>query len=232
MEDNIQITITSEDEEKHTSSFAKSTISINGKIIYQTPKIKYKIIAVVGASGSGKTTIINKLKECTAISPHYLIFSTSRPKRNEETNIDYHFYTKKEFENLINKDALIQCTSFNNWYYGLEKTELSQECVNVGVFSPIALKELKQKLGNEAEFKIFYIHAPDKERLKRSLDREKNPNVDEIVRRYISDKEEMDNFCNYFYPLYSVLSNETEIEFNNCIDIIKSVIQTMTFGQL
>lgn len=232
MEDNIQITITSEDGEKHTSSFAKSTISINEKMIYQTPKVKYKIIAIVGASGSGKTTIVNKLKECTTISPHYLTFSTSRPRRDEETDADYHFYTKKEFENLINNDALTQCTSFNNWYYGLEKIELNQERVNVGVFSPIALKELKQKLGNEAELKIFYIYTSDKERLKRSLNREKNPNVNEIVRRYISDKEDIDNFCNYFYPLYSVLNNETGTEFNNCIDIIKNAIQTMAFGQL
>ena len=39
---------------------------------------------------------------------------------------------------------------------------------------------------------MYYVTAKDKTRLLRQLNREENPNVDEIIRRYKTDKED---FC-------------------------------------
>ena len=49
---------------------------------------------------------------------------------------------------------------------------------------------------------VVLIQASDKVRLLRSLNREVNPNVDEIVRRYTTDKKDFEEFSKLYEPEY------------------------------
>ena len=60
-------------------------------------KKKYKIVALIGESGSGKDTV---LRETVQKYPelHKIITCTTRPPREyEDDGVDYHFYSHEDF---------------------------------------------------------------------------------------------------------------------------------------
>ena len=66
----------------------------------------YKIICLIGKSGSGKSTIEQKL--CSDLKINHVISHTTRPPRNGEVNgKDYNFITAKEFENNTKNDKYL-----------------------------------------------------------------------------------------------------------------------------
>ena len=67
---------------------------------------------------------------------------------------------------------------------------------------------------------IYRLATTPKERLLRQLQREKNPDVDEIVRRYEADKRDFKNVDTSLYAKY--LFNNTEEDLNLNIEIIKT----------
>ena len=89
------------------------------------------LVVLSSPSGAGKTTIANKvLKE----DPNVVraITATSRPKRPGEIHgKDYYFYTRKEFERLINKNHFIEWAEVHGHLYGTPRVFLEKE-INSG----------------------------------------------------------------------------------------------------
>lgn len=149
---------------------------------------KYTIIALMGKAGSGKDTIMRALLKQPAFKGAVPIVScTTRPRREKEQNgVDYHFLTNEEFTNKILSGDMLEATVFNDWCYGTSLENLSKDKVNIGVFNPEGVGLLR---GNSnINLKLIYIEANDKDRLLRQLNREKNPDVHEIIRRYSADE--------------------------------------------
>ena len=178
----------------------------------------YNIVALMGESGSGKDTV---LKETLIQFPdlHKIITSTSRPKREkEEDGINYFYYTDEEFVQKIQNYEMLDWQIFNNWQYGTELKALDENKINIGVFSPRAIRTLLKR--KDCNVLAVWVRTTDKERLLRQLNREENPNVREIVRRATTDYEDFDNIE---FDYYEVL---------NEVNIALLAIPTLIMGQI
>ena len=83
-----------------------------------------KLVILSGPSGSGKTTICKKLME---IYPDYRfsISATTRPPRGAEKNEeDYYFYSRGEFERLIEQGKLAEWEEVHGNLYGTLKSTI------------------------------------------------------------------------------------------------------------
>ena len=150
-------------------------------------KKRYKVIALFGKSGAGKDTALKEI--CKDKDFNKIITCTTRPKRDYEIDgIDYHFLTPLEFYTKSKNREMIEETCFNDWYYGTNLNDLSEDKINIGVFNPGGIKNLLAR--NDVEVKVFYVRAPAKERLIRQLEREDDPDVDEVLRRYHADEND------------------------------------------
>ena len=148
--------------------------------------MKYKIIALIGEAGSGKDTILQDLLQNSNFNE--IISYTTRPPRDGEINgKNYFFLSPEEFLDKIQEDVMLEYTVFNGWFYGTPK-EILKEGVNIGVFNPGGVWRLSQN--DDIDLQVFKIECDAAERLRRQLNREQNPNVDEIVRRYTADKQD------------------------------------------
>ena len=142
---------------------------------------KIKVIAFVGKSGAGKDYIMKQVAK--GLDFHIIVSSTTRPKRDYETEgVDYHFLTEKEFAAA----RFLETASFNGWHYGTRYEDLDPNNTNVGVFNPTGLKSLAAQ--DDIDLTIVYVKASDKTRLLRQLNREEEPNVHEIIRRFGTDE--------------------------------------------
>lgn len=187
---------------------------------------KYKIIALIGEAGSGKDTILHSILK-KGFNCHEIISCTTRsPREGEKEGVNYYYLTIEEFENKLLNDQMLEATVFNGWCYGTSYDSLDENKVNIGVFNPAGIETLAER--EDIDLRVFYIKVSNKERLLRQLNREKNPNTSEIIRRYLADKED---FSNLSFP-HMILKNETKKDLKNAVNEIlyeAGVSKTPTF---
>ena len=169
---------------------------------------KYKIIAVMGQAGAGKDSFVHAL-----IAGNYfpgakeIVSCTTRPIREHEVDgINYHYLTNEEFADQVVNGEMLEATVFNNWCYGTSIKNLDENALNIGVFNPEGVEILQES--NNIDLTIVYILAGDKVRLLRQLNREENPDCNEIVRRFGTDKKDFyQERIDAINPDYKILNN-------------------------
>ena len=81
------------------------------------------ILVLHGPSGVGKDTVIAELRKRTGI--HRATSSNSRPMREgEEQGVDYHFFSREEFERKIEAGDFLEHASVYDDFKGLERREV------------------------------------------------------------------------------------------------------------
>ena len=150
---------------------------------------KYKIIALFGESGAGKDTIQRWLTEIYPDEAHKVVSCTTRPPRDYERNgIDYYFIDAEFFAKKVLDGSMLEATTFNNWAYGTPIDSLKEDKINVGVFNLAGIECLLED--PRLDVTTIYVKVPSKIRLMRCLERENNPNCEEICRRFLADQRD------------------------------------------
>lgn len=187
---------------------------------------KIKVIAIIGKAGSGKDTIATALVNQYPLVFNNIISCTTRPIREgEQEGINYYYLSEEEFKQ---RTDMLETTNFNGWYYGTSKNNLSRDKINVGVFNPQGIRSLL--LNKDIDVFIYHVRASDKTRLLRQLNRENDPDVKEIIRRFSADEKDFEELG--FVPNYSLL-NEKEEDIWLAIDMILANVTTLEcFGQI
>lgn len=152
-----------------------------------------KIIAIMGLSGVGKTTIAKKLHAKMRLP--FKISYTTRPIRPGERNgIDYHFIDEGEYAFLDSHNFLVAKQDFKvangeTWRYAIYKGDLKKDCIMV--LTPSGVNDLRN-LGYDV--KAIYLDVDEEERLNRICNRNDNQSHEEIKRRSKADKEVFKDF--------------------------------------
>lgn len=157
---------------------------------------KYKIIALYGESGSGKDTLLQEAIKIYEDKIHKIVGSTTRPPREgEKDGVAYHFLTNEEFAIQVLNCSMFEAATFRGWYYGTNINDLDITKINIGVFNTSSLDIIL----NDKRFEVIpiYIEVSAKERIIRTLNREDNPDINEIFRRYQTDTQDFKIFFNW-----------------------------------
>ena len=176
----------------------------------------YKVIAICGKAGSGKDTIMKKvLAARPSGNLHEIVSHTTRPVRQGEQNgINYHFCSNEEFAELVANGKMLESTCFNNWFYGTSLAGLDENKINIGVFNPAGIDALDRN--PDVDCWVYYILATPKTRLLRQLNREENPDVFEIIRRFQTDNEDF----SHIKFTFESLENETKGDMEEAVKTI------------
>ena len=151
--------------------------------------VKPKILAIYGMSAAGKDTFLNLLSNNFDLNK--ILLTTSRPPREKEIDgVDYLFKKKKD---ILKSDDFLWPIDYNNWIYAIAKESIKDNKINVGVFNLYWMKKLFEDNDEHFDLMAIEVSASDKDRLMRSLRREKNPDCDEICRRFLADKQDFND---------------------------------------
>ena len=167
--------------------------------------MKTKILAICGEAGTCKDTILHELLKAR---PDFkeIISCTTRPPREKETDgLNYHFLTEEQFVQKINEQKMLEYAKFNNWYYGTSFDELNKDNINIGVFNPSGIYQLRDN--PNVDLKVIRVVSSDKTRLLRQLVREEKPNVSEIIRRYQTDTDD--------FAIFNINLTEEDFSYSN-----------------
>jgi len=172
-----------------------------------------KLFIVSGPSGSGKSSLINDIVN---ESDDFVrsVSVTTRPKREDETSgRQYHFISKDEFEELIEKDMLLEWTSYAGYLYGTPKkfvTERLSKGKNVILVIEVqgAMKVIKKI---KDTYLIFITTSSFKE-LEERIKKRRADSLEETNKRLEIAKSELNH--KKYYDCIIVNDNYNEALFN------------------
>ena len=159
---------------------------------------KIKILALFGKSASGKDSIQKWIVSNYPQLTNKIVSCTTRPPRSgEQDGVDYFFLSDEEFAKKVLDGSMLEATSFREWFYGTALDQLNPDKINVGVFNITGVECILDD--SRLDVVPVWIHASDKTRLRRSLDREDNPDCKEICRRFLADEKDFDEMDDFDY---------------------------------
>ena len=181
---------------------------------------KFKVIGLVGPSGCGKDSAAAFLE---TKGYHYVKLCTTRPKRNENDN-GYFFLTPSEFLEQVLNGKMLNAQEFRGWYYGLSDEGMSRNKINILPMSNIMVEQMVEEKNPNIDLKIIYIHTSQKDRLIHILNREKNPDCEEVCRRFLSDIKDYEQNRELFDECCRIVGNNyTDFFFKAVLTTVKEV---------
>jgi len=145
-----------------------------------------KLFIVIGASGVGKTTIVNKIT--TGYNIHEAIsFTTREPRKGEKNGVDYHFVK----ENDIDKLNPVEQIKYNENIYGLIEKSFDYNKNNIVIVEPNGAEQLKTKLKEKFEIITIFLELDENIRKQRMIAR--GDNIEDVLERIELDKEQFKN---------------------------------------
>jgi len=84
------------------------------------------LIVISGPSGAGKDAVLTKMRG-EGFPLEHIVTVTTRPKRDKErNNVDYHFTSMERFQEMIERQELLEWANvYGNWY-GVPKAAVKQ----------------------------------------------------------------------------------------------------------
>ena len=154
-----------------------------------------KLFVVMGKSATGKDTIYKEIIKRNNINLVPVVMYTTRPIREGEVNgREYNFVDEDTKQEIEKQGKILEIRTYNTvegpWHYFTaddENWEDDHDHIMIGTLETYA--EIRKNCSNR-EIIPIYIEVEDGERLSRALLREKNeknPNYEELCRRFIAD---------------------------------------------
>ncbi len=180
------------------------------------------IFVISGPTNAGKSTIVDRLLKDN-LDLTRVITSTSRPPRvNEKEGVDYHFFSREEFENKINNNEFFEWAQVYNDYKGILKTSLYDDIphdknilITLDIQGYMNIKRNIDK--NIYNIVGIFILPPSMEELEHRM-KLRGANMHDAEIRLKIAKEEMND--RFLYD-YNVINDDLE----TCIKEVKQIIQ-------
>lgn len=187
-----------------------------------------KIIVLLGASATGKDTVAKHISEKYNIP--MAISYTTRPMRSNETQgVEYYFISDDEMHEKFKNGEVIEHTS-----YYIQSEDVSYTYANVveefekgdyvlTILNPHGLYQFNKSQYKDNLVSIM-LNCDDRVRLVRSLNRDENVNVNEVLDRFRRD--ELDFIERRPKTDYEIDTNKPLKEvFNNIDRVIENILK-------
>ena len=176
------------------------------------------IFVVSGPSGSGKDTLLSQLfKKCPEIK--FSISSVTRPMRaGEKEGEKYNFISRKEFEEMLQRDELLEHNVYVGNYYGTPKTPVLNASKNgediIIEVDVNGAKQIREKLPQAVS---IFIMPPSFAELEKRLSGRGTETEEVIAERMNSALFEIERATEYDYI---VVNDDIDTAVNDIKQII------------
>ena len=178
------------------------------------------MVILSSPSGVGKTTITKKIQQKYQNFKISVSHTTREPRSNEVDGVDYHFVSKKKFEELISNNEFYEYAKIFENYYGTLKKNVDETIKRNDLLFDIDWQGTKQlsKFKNLKLIKIYLITDSKHELKKRLVKRNQNTN-EEIEKRFNAFDEDVKHWKDYDYI---IINKNLDV----CFKQIESIIDT------
>ena len=171
-------------------------------------------------SGTGKTTICRLLKQRLPELKFSVSHTTREPRNEEIEGVDYHFVSKKDFEEQIKQGKFIEWAKIYQHFYGTAFESVDRHQTS-GADILIELDVQGAKSLRDLNYRAIFIFMlpPSLQELEKRLKKRGTETKTTIKDRMAVSKKEMQQLNLYDYILTNLDTEETT---ENLISIIKA----------
>jgi guanylate kinase len=176
------------------------------------------LFVVSAPSGTGKTTVVEKLVERMpdlALSRSY----TSRAAREgERDGLDYNFVSRARFQEMIAAGAFLEYADVFGNFYGTSAAD-TETALQAGqdVVLVIDVQGARQVRERGLALVSIFVLPPSYPVLEQRLRGRSKDSAEAIARRLAVAREEVDGYCDYDYV---VVNDDLE----QCVEALKSIV--------
>jgi len=180
-----------------------------------------------GGTGSPrpKDAVVDRMKKLGR-SFHYVVTATTRPKRAREKNgVDYHFLSRREFQQMIDKHQFLEWANVYGNYYGVPKDEITS-ALSKGVDTIVKVDvqgaATIRKILPQAVF--IFLMPPSMEELDKRLRKRRSESSTDLALRLENAKEEIESL-----PLFDYVITSRQ---NKLDEVVAQIVTIVTAEKL
>ena len=178
------------------------------------------LIVLSGPSGVGKDAVLARMRKLGRPF-HYVVTATTRPQRAKEKNgIDYHFLSQEEFQQMIDKEQLIEWAKVYGNYYGVPRDEIARALSKgVDVITKVDVQGAAtiKKILPQAVF--IFLMPPSMKDLELRLKQRHSESSDDLTLRLERAKGEIKSL-----PLFDYVVTSYQGKLNDVVSQIDAIV--------
>ena len=183
-----------------------------------------KLIVIVAPSGTGKSTMIKRLKVDLPSLVESVSYTTRPMRAGEVHGQSYFFISKDEFFNMRERDEFLEWAEVHGNYYGTSK-KFVEQCLAEGKHLLFDLDvqgtdSMKKYFGDLA--KVIFISPPSVEELEKRLRHRGTETTGIINLRLMNAKNELLRKNDYDFLVYN---DDIENTYSKLKEITASILQ-------
>ncbi len=161
-----------------------------------------RLFVVSGPSGVGKGTLLKRLFARVENLVFSISATTRLPRPGEMEGVNYHFYTREQFEESIEKGFFFEYAAYNGNLYGTPADSIARQreqgrdvILEIEVQGAMRVHELAQ------DAVLIYIKPPSRDELERRLRTRRTESEERILSRLTTALYEESFLARYDYVL-------------------------------
>src|SRR5258708_28423605 len=170
------------------------------------PRMSGILYIISAPSGSGKTTMVNELRQYIPNLEFSVSYTTRPPRGSEQDGREYHVISRGEFEAMIERDEFLEYAQVFGNYYGTARSVL-QEARDDGhdLLLDIDVQGARQVKKKMPDALSIFVLPPSRKELEsrlRKRSQSENMHSEEVIKRRLDTaRKEIENYPNYDYIL-------------------------------
>ncbi len=176
------------------------------------------IVVISAPSGTGKTTVVDKLLKKDRNLRRVITHTTRSPRPGEKNKQDYHFVAQDKFKYMLKNKYFVEWAKVYGCYYGTSKAELFKNTKDaVLVIEAKGAKQIKRIYPTNAVF--IMLLPPSKKELIKRIKKRASSKKENISMRIKNAKHEVRQMLWYDYV---VLNDHLDVAVVKLANIIKA----------
>ncbi len=158
-------------------------------------------LIISSPSGAGKTTLTSRLRDEIRDLRFSVSHTTRAPRANEEDGREYHFVSRAEFVELIQKGEFLEWAEVHGNLYGTSRHELELASEQRGIIFDIDHQGARQIRSRQTDAVSIFILPPSMEILLKRLRGRASEDEATVQRRFSAAREEIAHYGMFDYVL-------------------------------